>query len=800
MTENNKLPTAFGNPPPDPNRYQQMQADTSKLAAKQAKEKKRVSLTFLGTSSEAFKSIVEASNEDDSPFLQMPKPPTIPPPQDRPPTPPPQRIDPPQVGQDLSPKRKSFEAVVDKYCPEARQAKDPMEALQDFDEGYLCIICGEVEDEESDIAMIRCDAEDRDVLCCFGWFHLACTGLTRLPPQNKDWICGICATENKDAMQFRGKITEKGRQIAKSGNVKYQEWEDDEDSVAACEFVEDKEPAADKNNAELQTEATKVADGMPSTSGNDNQSPTAEGTSQVGNVETVDKEEASETPETESNPPTTEKQNRVDDVDEDDPPVCKECEQPGCDDHALIMCHTTDSQIHYCGKYWHGECIPLKSDLPREAEWICKVCANFQLVHLMRRGLVDANTRKCPKEGLAIVWAKDDDTPSEDDSIPVASSKKKKKPAARKTKRRGSRFYQTSTSTTKASSAAKKSYSSSSSSDEESEFSLSDDDNFSDSQASSATDFDSLEKTSKKKKKGKKKKDKKPPTSSSAVKKKNNADEGKPTKTKYEAMMEKREKSNWGRSVLSMKRATGKKTTAAKAQPESRPKVEVRVAESGSKVVSVGGNRAGKYKVRDSFSHPVSATGQLDAPARARVDRIRAPMERLMNMALPLSRSIDFDPDDPEHQSRAKIEEDFPWVIHGSFCITDQKPNFASGGKQSAPNMHDELKLVIWVGSEQAQEYVGNLFGQQNDGEGIAGVETEIHHDFETYGKFFEPIKRPSKPAAKKKRCSKKEDDDDEDEPQEEEERPQKKRCRGKDDEEDLEEDKRRRRRSRRNK
>ena len=813
--------------------------DTAQMPANMppSKPKKRASLItvtpisgqyqILGLPAQAFAAIVEAANKDDGPNLLLPPLPANPAEGPAPP-PPPTYIPPARPFEKLSPKRRSFEAIVDKHFPEARNANDPLTVIAAEEmkrQAYSCVVCGFAEAEESEIEMIMCDAEDTEVLCCNSWFHVACTGMTRLPPADKDWICQVCAHENKDALQLRGKITQKGQPIPKSGNIKYQDvLEDDEDSVGAAEFESKKGmetvPAADKPEEGKETPPanTLPADTPPADKA---ETPPAEA-KETNATSSTNKDNPKLPAEKTAPPQITGEEHPSDDV-TNDPPVCKKCDKPGCVDHPLLQCKTTeDYYLQSCGKYWHAECIPLKQPKPENAEWVCQTCAGFSLIHYQKMGLLPANLLRAPKDGMILDWEDsedeegkpnsstndgleekeepdsskdneeevkpdppkddkeaDDDLQDEDSSAATATKqKKKKKKKAGRTQRHGRRFFKPKGTTPRKRKTPP-------STDDESEYNPESEEDLgkaasdkkprskkqpksSSAKSSSESDFSdddgsSHAKSSKKQASSKKKTvvdwdddDRSQESTSSEdssiseyLSADNDSDEdsysdskktasAKPKRSsketgeadKWAVIMEKRAKTPWGQAESTLKREQkGKadKKRPAAASSASRPKV-----------LTIGG-KAGTYQRRDAFTHPQTASQQMDAIVRDRLKSTRRPMEKLMNQSLPITKSIEFKPELREHRELAKKEAEFPWVIHGSFCITQQAPNNDGGGRQQKPNMHDELKMVMWVGSPQAQEAAAELFARENRGNGPAGFALSICPDYESYAAFFTP-------------------------------------------------------------
>ena len=54
----------------------------------------------------------------------------------------------------------------------------------------LCLdddgVCLECDNDREDSQWVACDI-------CEGWFHLGCSGLTKLPTANQPWVCSACS-------------------------------------------------------------------------------------------------------------------------------------------------------------------------------------------------------------------------------------------------------------------------------------------------------------------------------------------------------------------------------------------------------------------------------------------------------------------------------------------------------------------------------------------------------------------------------------------------------------------------------
>lgn len=134
---------------------------------------------------------------------------------------------------------------------------------------------------------------------------------------------------------------------------------------------------------------------------------------------------------------------------------------------------------------------------------------------------------------------------------------------------------------------------------------------------------------------------------------------------------------------------------------------------------------------RPAGNPPQSALQQGDANIRLKLDGVKKPVETLQKMTIPLSRT-----DDGEEDAE---ENEWPWVIHGCFCYTEQHPN--EDGQKSDPERLAKPQLQFWAGSEQCKEHLeGQLAG-------VTGMDVVVHSNYESYKRAFRSESGMTKPA-----------------------------------------------------
>jgi len=148
---------------------------------------------------------------------------------------------------------------------------------------------------------------------------------------------------------------------------------------------------------------------------------------------------------------------------------------------------------------------------------------------------------------------------------------------------------------------------------------------------------------------------------------------------------------------------------------------------------------------RAAGARPTKAIHQVDAKTREKLEALQKPMEVLQAMTLPFYRSDEYKP--PAHENdtpqEAIQQSHWPWVIHGSFCFTNQKPN-DDAAKQA--NYLARPQLNLWVGSRDAAGHVAKHFRDMKK-EGYKGFKVNIHSTFDSYYDSFRSDSGRNKPA-----------------------------------------------------
>ena len=148
---------------------------------------------------------------------------------------------------------------------------------------------------------------------------------------------------------------------------------------------------------------------------------------------------------------------------------------------------------------------------------------------------------------------------------------------------------------------------------------------------------------------------------------------------------------------------------------------------------------------RAAGMRPTKAIHQIDAKTREKLEALQKPMEVLQAMTLPFYRSDEYTPPANENDipQEAIQQSHWPWVIHGSFCFTNQKAN-DDAAKQATHLARPQLNL--WVGSRDAAGHVAKHFRDMKK-EGYKGFKVNIHSSFDSYYDSFRSDSGRNKPA-----------------------------------------------------
>ena len=115
-----------------------------------------------------------------------------------------------------------------------------------------------------------------------------------------------------------------------------------------------------------------------------------------------------------------------------------------------------------------------------------------------------------------------------------------------------------------------------------------------------------------------------------------------------------------------------------------------------------------KWIPQAAGARPTNAIHQVDAKTREKLKAVQKPMEMLQKITLPFYRSDECKPPAHKHFLQEAIQQShWPWVIHGSFCFTNQKPN-DDAAKQATYLLRPQLNL--WVRSRDAARKVAKHF------------------------------------------------------------------------------------------
>jgi len=128
---------------------------------------------------------------------------------------------------------------------------------------------------------------------------------------------------------------------------------------------------------------------------------------------------------------------------------------------------------------------------------------------------------------------------------------------------------------------------------------------------------------------------------------------------------------------------------------------------------------------------PETILQQNDANTRLKLDAVMKPMETLQKMTIPLSRT--------DNGEECPEEAEWPWVIHGCFCYTEQEPN--EDGQKSAPGRLARPQLHLWGGSAPSKEHLEGQLAAAN------GIDIVVHSNFESYKNAFRSDSARAKPA-----------------------------------------------------
>jgi len=149
-----------------------------------------------------------------------------------------------------------------------------------------------------------------------------------------------------------------------------------------------------------------------------------------------------------------------------------------------------------------------------------------------------------------------------------------------------------------------------------------------------------------------------------------------------------------------------------------------------------GGNRK-----RPAGHPPETALQQGDTNVHLRLDGVQLPMERLQTMTIPVTRS---DETAAELEAENAHENDWPWVIHGVFCYTEQQPD--EDGQKSASAKLGIPELHFWAGSEQSKHHLYEMLK--------VTANVTIYSSFDSCKRAFRSssgMAKPAPPVKKKK-------------------------------------------------
>ena len=154
---------------------------------------------------------------------------------------------------------------------------------------------------------------------------------------------------------------------------------------------------------------------------------------------------------------------------------------------------------------------------------------------------------------------------------------------------------------------------------------------------------------------------------------------------------------------------------------EKKPKAKKAAAKEKKPKKKGRGNRK-----RPTGTRPTTVLQQGDANIRKKLDALQKPMEVLQTMTIPLTRS---DETTAEYEAASPDEKEWPWVIHGCFCYTEQKPN--EDGQRAAAGTLSMPELHFWTGSNQAAHHLNDEITSETE------IKIITHSDYETYKRAF---------------------------------------------------------------
>lgn len=131
---------------------------------------------------------------------------------------------------------------------------------------------------------------------------------------------------------------------------------------------------------------------------------------------------------------------------------------------------------------------------------------------------------------------------------------------------------------------------------------------------------------------------------------------------------------------------------------------------------------------RPAGVRPVRASQQVDHTARGKLRALKKPTEMLWKMTMPHAKSDDFDPKKEKTTGQIRMEQSFPWVIHGACSYMEQGPN-SNGG---AVRYLDNPQFHVAVGSKQAAKRIYDIL----HGKGPV-CDIHVHYNFDAYLRSF---------------------------------------------------------------
>ena len=116
----------------------------------------------------------------------------------------------------------------------------------------------------------------------------------------------------------------------------------------------------------------------------------------------------------------------------------------------------------------------------------------------------------------------------------------------------------------------------------------------------------------------------------------------------------------------------------------------------------------------------------------------------LQKQSLPISRTDSFDRSIPGNNSILMKQSHWPHVVHGAFCFTNQAPNADGSGEVE---FMEKPELHMWVGSNEASNWMGHYFEEQERNSGGLCFQPIIHTNFDSYFDGFRSDSARSKEA-----------------------------------------------------